>query len=304
LDCFVTEGVGQHFGSPNAPVIRAIPLQLAGVSVTRINRTVTPGELAEVSIPPSDSYFLMLYLEHTRHADIGPDGGHADVRSYAAGTICLIDLRQGASVALHANLSSLGFMLPVTLFKEVCCLSRARAFRHLKCARSHFDPVINSLGMSLAALFAYPQQAASAVLEPIAVAVCEHLMNGYREEGSASRTSVGPPNRPLAVWQEKAALDFMRDNMATDITIAAVADSVGFSANHFSKCFKNVMGVTPHQWLVQTRLERSKVLLANPALSLSEVSRECGFFDQSHFCRAFARHTGSNPTVWRQNRRH
>lgn len=304
MNSLVAEGVGQFFGSPTAPVMRATPLQAAGFSVTKIDRTVTPGELAEVKIPPSNAYFLMLYLEHTRHADIRSDGSHADVCTYAPGTICLIDLRQGASVALHTNLSSLAFMLPITLFEEVCCLSTARSFRQLKCARSQFDPVINNLGMALVPLFAYPQVAASAVLQHIAVAVCEHLMTGYRDEEIESPKGVRSPSRPLAVWQEKAALDFMRDNMASNITIAVIAESVGLSANHFSQCFKEVVGVTPHQWLMRTRLERSKELLAHPALSLNDIARECGFFDQSHFCKAFARHTGSSPTAWRQGRRH
>lgn len=282
----------------------AIPLQSASFSVTRIDRIVPPGELAEVTIPPSDSYFLMLYLGHTRHADIRSDGSHADVRSYDPGTVCLIDLRKGAAVALHGSVSSLAFILPITLFEEVCCLSTDRSFRQLKRARSQFDPVINNLGMALVPLFAYPQVAASKVLQHIAVAVCEHLMTGYREEGSESPKSARSTSRPLAVWQEKAALDFMRENLSSNITIAVIADTVGLSANHFSQCFKEVLGVTPHQWLMQTRLERAMELLVNPALSLSEISRRCGFFDQSHFCKAFIRHTGIKPTAWRQGRRH
>lgn len=304
LNSFVADGVGQHFGSPDAPVMKAIPLQTAEFSVTRVDRVVSPGELAEVTIPPSNCYFLMLYLQHTRHADIRPDGSHAGIRDYAPGTICLIDLRKGASVALHADLNSLAFMLPIALFEEVCRLSKARTFHELKCARSQFDPVINNLGVALVPLFAYPEQAASAVVEHIAVAICEHLMNGYRDAGSAPSISSRPPSRALAIWQEKAALDFMRENMASNITIAVIADTVGFSANHFSQCFKEVLGVTPHQWLMHTRLERAKELLVNSVMSLSEISQKCGFFDQSHFCKAFTRHTGVNPTTWRKHPPH
>ncbi|RWX81764.1 AraC family transcriptional regulator [Neorhizobium lilium] len=302
FDADYAEGVGRYFGIPAAPVLKAVPIRSAGFSVTRIDRDVAPGNVQEIVFPASEAYFMMLYLETVSHADI-IDGKSQPVCSFPAGTICLVDLQEGASIALHSSLHSLAFTLPRSLLDEVAWLSPERPLRGLRCVRGYCDPVISNIGMALVPLFAYPQASAEAILQHIAVALCDHLMTGYTEETEAFRNR--PPGvKTLAVWQQRTAKTFMQDNMEAGVTVAMVADSVGLSPNHFSRLFRAAMGVTAHQWLIRTRLERAKDLLRDPSLSLKEIAQTCGFSDHSYFSKVFAKYTGLRPADWRRVRSH
>src|SRR5207253_1573776 len=71
---------------------------------------------------------------------------------------------------------------------------------------------------------------------------------------------------------------------AIDLTSAARA--VGLSPFHFLRVFANVLGVTPHQYLVRARLRRAARLLADDSRSITDVAFDVRFGDLSHFVRA------------------
>jgi AraC family transcriptional regulator len=60
------------------------------------------------------------------------------------------------------------------------------------------------------------------------------------------------------------------------------------------------VGVPPYRWLIQRRVERAQELMRLGAAPLSQISVECGFSDQGHFGRTFARVTGMSPAAWRR----
>jgi AraC family transcriptional regulator len=71
----------------------------------------------------------------------------------------------------------------------------------------------------------------------------------------------------------------------------------------FRARFRLTIGVTPHQWLVRKRVERARALLLRSALGLADIAVMCGFVDQSHFTRVFAKLEGDSPGRWRQTHR-
>ena len=58
--------------------------------------------------------------------------------------------------------------------------------------------------------------------------------------------------------------------------------------------------MTPHRWLLKARVDASMKLLARGELPIAEIAIACGFADQSHFTRVFARITGVTPKVWQE----
>jgi len=82
--------------------------------------------------------------------------------------------------------------------------------------------------------------------------------------------------------------------------LSELADAAGLSAFHFAKLFKQSTGSSPHQYILQRRLERAKELLRNPQMSLSEVSQHTGFADQSHLTNVFRRFVGVTPAKFRR----
>src|SRR5215831_1339756 len=94
-------------------------------------------------------------------------------------------------------------------------------------------------------------------------------------------------------------LEFIHANLDRNIHLEELAEAVGMSAYHFAKLFKSSTGSSPHQYILQSRLEKAKQLLRDPLLSLSQVSQHCGFADQSHLTNVFRRFVGVTPSKYR-----
>ena len=78
------------------------------------------------------------------------------------------------------------------------------------------------------------------------------------------------------------------------------ARHAGLSPFHFLRLFANVLGVTPHQYLVRSRLRHAARLLADDARPVSDIAYEVGFGDLSNFVRTFHRAAGVSPGRFRQ----
>lgn len=83
------------------------------------------------------------------------------------------------------------------------------------------------------------------------------------------------------------------------LDLASVAARAGVSPYHFLRFFTAVVGATPHQYLVRTRLRHAARLLADGARSVTEVAGEVGFGDLSNFIRTFRRAAGTSPRRFR-----
>ena len=86
------------------------------------------------------------------------------------------------------------------------------------------------------------------------------------------------------------------------LTVADLAATVGLSESWFSHVFRNTTGLTPLQWQSRRRIALAKALLADGALSISEVAARLGFADQAHLTRVFRQVEGETPAAWRRGR--
>lgn len=94
-------------------------------------------------------------------------------------------------------------------------------------------------------------------------------------------------------------LEFIHANLFEDLSIEQLADQAYLSPFHFARLFKQTLGMSPHQYVLQNRIERAKRLIAkSPYLNLTEIGLSVGFFDQSHFSKSFKRVTGTTPKVF------
>ncbi len=84
------------------------------------------------------------------------------------------------------------------------------------------------------------------------------------------------------------------------IDLEDAAREAGLSPFHFLRLFAAVLGVTPHQYLVRSRLRRAARLLAGDDRTITEVAFDVGFGDLSNFVRTFHRVAGVSPRRFRQ----
>lgn len=95
-----------------------------------------------------------------------------------------------------------------------------------------------------------------------------------------------------ALWIEEYSAD--------ELSLEAAAREANLSAFHFLRLFSKVLGVTPHQYLMRTRLRRAARLLADGNLPVTEVALEAGIADLSNFVRSFRRAAGTSPGAFRR----
>ncbi len=103
---------------------------------------------------------------------------------------------------------------------------------------------------------------------------------------------------PLAIRKAKA---YLADNYQQAITLHEVANAAGISPFHFSKRFKETIGIGFAEYLTRLRIQQCKKLLWNPNLSITEAAFECGFQSMASFSRAWKKFEEESPKQYRKS---
>jgi len=96
------------------------------------------------------------------------------------------------------------------------------------------------------------------------------------------------------------AKEFIREHHTEDLSLPQVAQFAHANLFNFCRMFKRATGLNFTQFLSRVRIERSKNLLINPQLRVSEIASEVGFQSLTHFNRVFQKLLGQSPTEYRQ----
>jgi AraC-like DNA-binding protein len=95
------------------------------------------------------------------------------------------------------------------------------------------------------------------------------------------------------------AAHWIESNSHRQIDLDATANQAGISPFHFLRLFGKVLGVTPHQYLVRSRLRHAARLLADEDIAVTDIAFDVGFADLSNFVRTFHRAAGVSPSAFR-----
>jgi AraC family transcriptional regulator len=90
-------------------------------------------------------------------------------------------------------------------------------------------------------------------------------------------------------------VEYIQDQLETDLTVSGIAQAVYMSPYHFARLFKESTGQSPHQYVVEARVRKARDLLTTGKFTISEVAYHVGFTDQSHLTRHFKRVFGLPP---------
>jgi AraC family transcriptional regulator len=89
--------------------------------------------------------------------------------------------------------------------------------------------------------------------------------------------------------------EYIQHHLHQNLQLNEIAAIAQLSPYHFLRLFKQSMGITPHQYILQCRLNQAKHLLQHSNLSIVEIAIRTGFCDQSHLTRHFKRYVGMTP---------
>ncbi len=107
--------------------------------------------------------------------------------------------------------------------------------------------------------------------------------------------------RPTSSEGIGRATRYLTEHFARKITLEELAAQAGFSPYYFTRLFKKETGLTPHQYLIATRIAAARYNLSNTGLSVAEVAASCGFEDESAFISAFRKREGVTPAKYRKS---
>lgn len=112
-----------------------------------------------------------------------------------------------------------------------------------------------------------------------------------------------PKGSKLQDFYVKEALSFIEQNFQNDISVEDIASTCGLNRSYFGKIFKNAVGKSPQEFLLNYRMIKACELLKLTQLSIRDISSAVGYDNQLHFSRAFKNIYGISPRDWRKQNR-
>ena len=132
--------------------------------------------------------------------------------------------------------------------------------------------------------------------DSVANILAVQLLREYSSEKMppAKRYVSGLTNKKLAL-----VLELIESDLSEDLPLKVLAKTVGLSEYHFLRMFKQSTGYTPHQFVIDQRIDRAKTLLQKTEMSVTEIAYLLGFSTPAHFTHHFRRKTGLTPSEMR-----
>ena len=115
----------------------------------------------------------------------------------------------------------------------------------------------------------------------------------YASESTPSLEAQAPSWRNV-----DTVIHWLHQHYWDDISIDRMSEVAGLSPAHFCKSFKAYTGISPHQYLIQIRIEKARELLCDANMTCSAIAERVGFPTSAAFSRTFQKVIGKSPTHW------
>ena len=122
-----------------------------------------------------------------------------------------------------------------------------------------------------------------------------HLL-GMQCEGGKTKVS---QQEQIAAQRMKQMLRFVEEHYAEELNVERISDCVALSESACLRSFRQLLGITPIQYVKQFRVEKAAELLRSTRLKTGEIGMECGFADGSYFIKTFREIKHCTPKEYR-----
>ncbi len=271
-------------------------LQFSGAGVTFHRKSMDAARLEHVATPASDRGFLVGISLVDGHRRKVIRGARSERRQFDRHSIYIRDFSDDYSADLHGDFDFLLVEMSPAVLAQLGEAHDARAIDGLNCEVREPDPVLGHLGAALAAAADTPGELGARFVEQMGGAIATHLVARY---GNLRDRDARIRGR-LSAEHERRAKELLLLRADHGASIADIARECNLSRSWFIRAFARSTGRTPHQWLLEQRTEQARGLIETTRMTLAEIALTCGFADQSHLSRVFARTLGVTPGAWRR----
>ncbi|WP_394846430.1 AraC family transcriptional regulator [Pendulispora brunnea] len=264
--------VAQADGTPPAVTIDGDPPGKSGIHVRRLRFAGGAHYRGEL---PQHVFFLQLDTPARLNCQLaGRQMDHVVLAGSA--TICPAGIDASAE-------SSQGLeVLAITISRERLALAAAQAYRpgaNLVECFSIYDVALDGIAQMLASEASFGFGNGPLYWSSVADALVEHIVEQHMTRPAAAIRGMLTPAALLRVTE------FIHANINQPLEVETLAGVAAQSRFHFSRVFARSVGVSPHRYVMQLRLQRARDLLRDGRKTLSEVAYATGFVDQSHLTR-------------------
>jgi len=157
------------------------------------------------------------------------------------------------------------------------------------------DPLLEQIAVSMRGALYDNSLASKLYVEQLSWTLAAHLVHSSSRRVPASYTYGG-----LSKQQLKRVIDFIEVNMEKPLDLNDLSRAACLNPVYFGRQFKRTTNMSPHQFVIQRRIERAKSLLATTSQPIAEVAAACGFCHQEHLTRVFRIRCGTTPSAYRR----
>jgi AraC family transcriptional regulator len=157
------------------------------------------------------------------------------------------------------------------------------------------DPLLEQIAVSMRGALNDNSLASKLYVEQLSWTLAAHLVHSSSRRVPASYTYGG-----LSKQQLKRVIDFIEVNMEKPLDLNDLSRAACLNPVYFGRQFKRTTNMSPHQFVIQRRIERAKSLLATTSQPIAEVAAACGFCHQEHLTRVFRIRCGTTPSAYRR----
>ncbi len=219
---------------------------------------------------------------------------------FVAGEVSLYPSRQPMPYRTLQDTSIIYLSLSEELLIRNCQEFLDRDRVELQVTHSTKDPLLQQLGLALRADLEAGSPGGEIYAQTMANAIAVQLLQNFSTQKPCNQDL----NGRLSPYKLKRVLRYIDERLEKKIILEDLAAIAQLSQHHFARAFKQSTGLSPHQYIIQTRIERAKQLLTHSGMEINEVAIACGFSNQSHLHRHFKKHLGITPKQFYRNRQY
>jgi AraC family transcriptional regulator len=259
-----------------------------------VEHLIMPG--STVDFPPLTEHAIVLSLTH-QSRQVNQFGGGEYDGVQRLGEFFLLPAKSPAFFHWDIPHDVLALTIHPKALQQVAaeteCLNPDRI--ELRSVLLSYDPQLAEIARSFHAEMNQAGIGGQLYSESLANILNIHLLRHYCTQTISLRTC----KDGLSQHSLQQILDYIHSYLDRDLSLETLANLANMSKYHFIYLFKRSKGMTPHQYVIQQRIQRAQELLRDRKLAISEISLACGFANQSHFTRLFHKHKGVPPKAYR-----
>ncbi|OKO76007.1 hypothetical protein AC630_23440 [Bradyrhizobium sp. AS23.2] len=287
-----------HAGEAQTMVTRPV-LQKSEIAVTEVRRDIPENDYTS-AVPQESAFLITLNMRDWPKRILWIDDKPVQALPLGAGSSNIFDLRKKYIGYGVSSFHMMSFYVPRGVLAHIAEIDEARdidEFAHDPCSGID-DPVIRDLGLALYPAFRRPEEANMLFVDHVTTAIAAHVLRTYNPRADRPAATAGE----LAKWQEARVKDVIAAHLDGNVTIAQLALECGIPLSIFSDAFTSSVGMPPHKWLLERRLEKAMEMMRQTKMSIAQIAMKCGFAGERHLVRVFSRVVGNSPHAWRSAR--